>query len=215
MRSPSSSLGETASLFGLDRAAGRLIPSYLEKRDYARAFGVIGLALATVSSIGAALVALVLLACGEIQNTVINDHRAVTLLVLILALAPIQDLEDLAAVYSASWRAPRTIFFRAYRLEPSLALGSCALADPDAQQRILLAVGYFVAGAIGLTISTRPASVSRSAMRYRALDFSSATPYPVCVCVRAAEGLRMGAVPTPCGAGLSDSLVPSSERTGV
>lgn len=146
-------LVETASLFGLDRAVGRLIPIYLEKRDYARVFGVLVLAVATVSSIGAALVALVLLAQGEIQNTVVNDHRTVTVLVLIIALAPIQALEDLARGLFSVLARPRTIFFRAYVLESAFRLAVVLLLILTHSSVYFLAVGYVVAGAIGLTIS--------------------------------------------------------------
>jgi O-antigen/teichoic acid export membrane protein len=142
-------LGETVALFGLDRAVGRLIPIYLEKRDYARAFGVIGLAVATVSSIGAVLVALVLLA----QNTVVNDHRAVILLMLIIPLAPIQALDDLARGLFSVLARPRTIFFRAYVLEPALRLVVVLLLILTHSSVYFLAVGYVVAGAIGLMIS--------------------------------------------------------------
>jgi O-antigen/teichoic acid export membrane protein len=147
-------LGETAALFGLDRAVGRLIPIHLEKRDYARAFGVIAISVATVSSIGAAFVALVLLARGEIESSVVNDHRTVTLLVLIIALAPIQALEDLIRGLFSVLARPRTLFFRAYVLEPALRLAVVLLMILTHSDVYFLAVGYVLAGAIGLVIST-------------------------------------------------------------
>ena len=130
-------LGETIVLFGLDHAVSRLMPISLEKRDYATAFGVLVVSVVAVLSLGALLTVAVVFSRGAFEGSVIGDHRAVTLLALMIVLAPIQALEDLfVGIFSVLGR-PRTIFVRTYVIAPALRLGGGRGPDRDAQQRLL------------------------------------------------------------------------------
>jgi O-antigen/teichoic acid export membrane protein len=147
-------LGETVSLFGLDRAIGRLIPIHLEKREYRTAFGVLVLALGIVITVGCGLIALISFARGSLDHLLVSDQRAVTLLVLMIALAPIQALEDLLQGLFGVLARPRTIFVRAYVLEPAFRF-TVALALILTHSNVyFLALGYVLAGVVGLAIST-------------------------------------------------------------
>jgi O-antigen/teichoic acid export membrane protein len=146
-------LGETIALFGLDRAIGRLIPIYLERRAYETAFGVLVLALAVVVTIGSGLVALIALGQGALHHLLPGDHRAVTLIVLMIALAPIQALEDLLQGVFGVLARPRTIFFRAYVLEPAFRITLALVLILTHSGIYFLAVGYVLAGVVGLAIS--------------------------------------------------------------
>jgi O-antigen/teichoic acid export membrane protein len=146
-------LCETVSLFGLDRAIGRLIPISLERREYEAAFGVFVLAVGVVVTIGAGLIVLIVLTQGSLGHLLVSDPRAVTLLVLMIALAPIQALEDLLRGLFSVLARPRTIFFRAYVLEPALRMAVALFLIASHSGIYVLALGYVLAGAIGLAIS--------------------------------------------------------------
>jgi O-antigen/teichoic acid export membrane protein len=105
-------VGETIALFGLDRAVSRLVPISLEKRDYATACGVLVLSILTVVSLGVLLIVAVILARGVIERSLIPDHRAVTLLALMIVLSPIQALDDLLVSMFSVLARPRAIFVR-------------------------------------------------------------------------------------------------------
>jgi O-antigen/teichoic acid export membrane protein len=147
-------LGETIALFGLDRAIGRLIPISLERREYETAFGVLVLAVGAVVAIGAGLIALIVLTQGSLDHLLVNDPRAVTLLVLMIALAPIQALEDLLRGLFSVLARPRTIFVRAYVLEPAFRMTVALVVIVSHSGIYVLALGYVLAGAVGLVIST-------------------------------------------------------------
>jgi O-antigen/teichoic acid export membrane protein len=147
-------LGETIALFGLDRAVGRLIPIHLERREYGTAFGVLVLALGVVVTIGGVLIALIALGQGLVDHLLPGDHRAATLLVLMIALAPIQALEDLVQGVFGVLARPRTIFFRAYVLEPAFRLTIALVLIVTHSGIYFLALGYVLAGAVGVAIST-------------------------------------------------------------
>jgi O-antigen/teichoic acid export membrane protein len=147
-------LGETIALFGLDRAIGRLIPIYLERREYDAAFGVLVLALGIVTTIGIGLIALTALGQGSLDHLLPGDHRAATLLVLMIALAPIQALEDILIGVFGVLARPRTIFFRAYVLEPAFRITVVLVLVATHSGIYFLALGYVLAGVVGLAIST-------------------------------------------------------------
>jgi O-antigen/teichoic acid export membrane protein len=146
-------LAETIALFGLDRAVARLMPIYLEKRDYRTAFGVLALSIVAVLGIGAALVALILLSSGTVTRSLISDHRAVQLLIILIALAPIQALEDLLVGTFGVLAKPRVMFVRTYVLAPSFRLAVGILLIITQSSVYFLAVGYVVSAGAGLVIS--------------------------------------------------------------
>jgi O-antigen/teichoic acid export membrane protein len=146
-------LGETILLFGLDRAISRSMPIRLQKHDYPTAFGVLLLSFGTVFTLGVAVTALVVLTQGTIASSLVSDHRAVTLLAVMIALSPLQALDDLLrGVFSVMGR-PRAIFFRAYVVEPGLRLAVVLILILTDAGVYFLAIGYVAAQAAGLLIS--------------------------------------------------------------
>jgi O-antigen/teichoic acid export membrane protein len=147
-------LAETVSLFGLDRAVGRLIPIHLERREYESVFGVLLIAVGIVAAIGAGLIALIVLSQSSLDHFLISDHRAIALLAVMIALAPVQALEDLLRGLFSVLARPKTIFFRAYILEPAFRIVVVVLLIVTHSGLTFLALGYVFAGVIGLAIST-------------------------------------------------------------
>jgi O-antigen/teichoic acid export membrane protein len=146
-------VGETVVLFGLDRAVARLMPIAIEEGEYGKAFGVLLLSVSTVLSLGVVLVVLVLVAAAIDPTMLTGDAHALALLVLLIAFAPIQALEDLLVGMFGVLARPRTIFVRTYVVAPALRLAVGVLLVALGEDARFLAVGYVLAAAVGLLIS--------------------------------------------------------------
>jgi O-antigen/teichoic acid export membrane protein len=144
--------GQTIVTFGLDRAVTRFVPMYDERHDYARVFGALFLVGTTVIGLGLAFIALVYGLQGLIGQTLIHDQTALSLLLILVVLTPVQALDDLLTGLFAVLAAPRAIFFRKYLLTPSFRLVVViALILGDAGV-FFLSGGYVVAAAVGVAI---------------------------------------------------------------
>jgi O-antigen/teichoic acid export membrane protein len=146
------SLGETAVTMGLDRAITRFIPIYDERREYGKLLGALALVLGTILGLGLVTVLLVIGLQGVIAGRLIEDRQAVTLLVILIALAPIQALDSLALSMFAVFARPAAIFVRRYVLAPGLRLVVVLLLIFRNSDVTFLATGYVAAGAAGLVI---------------------------------------------------------------
>lgn len=145
-------LGEMIVMFGLDRGVGRFLAIYDEEGDQARLFGTLAMALGTILSLGLALILLVVGFREVIGGLIIDDPVALSLLVILILLSPIQALDQLFGSVLAVFASARSIFFRKYVLAPLLRLtvvGLLALGDRNVE---FLAVGYVVAGALGVAV---------------------------------------------------------------
>jgi O-antigen/teichoic acid export membrane protein len=142
-------LGEAVVTLGLDRADTRFISIYDERRDYARFFGTIVMELITVACLGAALVLLVHGLQGWLAGTLISSQKAISLLLILIALSPLQALDRLLMSLFAVLSNPRAIFFRTYVLAPGLRLAVVLLLIASHSPVWFLAAGYVVTGAAG------------------------------------------------------------------
>jgi uncharacterized protein YjbI with pentapeptide repeats/O-antigen/teichoic acid export membrane protein len=146
------SLGETFITLGLDRAVTRFIPIYQEKKEYNKLFGTLALVLGTILSLGLALILLVIGLRGAITGTLIDDREAVALLAILIALSPVQALDNVINGLFAVFSSPKAIFFRKYVLAPALRLTVVVLLIAAKADVKFLAVGYLMAGALGVGI---------------------------------------------------------------
>lgn len=144
--------GEMLVTLGLDQALTRFISIYDERRDYARLFGTLALALGTILSLGLALVVLVIGLQGSLVGQVVDDSQAIALLVILIVLSPIQALDDVIMGLFAVFAAPRSIFVRKYLLEPGLKLVVVGLLVLSRSDVTFLALGYVAAGAAGVLL---------------------------------------------------------------
>src|SRR5215213_8836450 len=83
------SSGASVVLVGLDKAVPRFIPIYQERGEPGKVVGVVVLAAASILGFGAALVALVFGLRGVLAGGVVSDPRALSLLLVLIALAPL------------------------------------------------------------------------------------------------------------------------------
>ncbi|MEX1171241.1 MAG: oligosaccharide flippase family protein [Chloroflexota bacterium] len=145
-------LGETIVTFGLDRGVGRFLAVYDEKGDYGRLLGTLLMVAGTILSLGLALILLVIGLQGAIGGTIIDDPLAVSLLVILIVLAPIQALDTMLGSVLAVFASARAIFLRKYILGPGLRLAVVALLVLGGLGVEFLAAGYVATGAIGVAL---------------------------------------------------------------
>lgn len=145
-------LGETIVTFGLDRAVTRFVPIYHEREDYPRMFGTILMVLGTILSLGMILVVGVVALQGPIAGSLISDRRAVELLAILVALSPLQALDNTLNSLFAVFSKPSAIFFRKYVLGPGLKILIVTLLILGDSGVIFLAWGYLGAAFLGVSI---------------------------------------------------------------
>ncbi len=136
---------------GLDRASARFLSKYDEEDDHGRLFGLILLEGLVLVGVGTCAVV-----GGFLLRSSITDLApsplAVDLLLILLALAPIQALDaivvDMFAVFSRPW----TVFLRRYLLQPLARLLVVVLMIVSDGGAVFLAVGFVVVGAVTLVL---------------------------------------------------------------
>jgi O-antigen/teichoic acid export membrane protein len=146
------SVGASIATFGLDRSITRFVPIYDERGDYGKLFGTVVMAVGTVVSIGLVSVALVFGLQGVLAGSLISDERAISVLLVLIVLSPIQALDGLLMGMFAVFSKPRAIFFRKYVLAPALRLIIVLLLVLGNQGVIFLAAGYVASGALGVAL---------------------------------------------------------------
>lgn len=139
-------LSQTFITFGLDRAITRFIPIYEERGDYGRLFGTLLMVGGTLACLGLGVVVLVIGLQGWLAGTIIDEPEAITLIVILIALAPIQALDELLTGLFAVIADARAIFLRRNVIGPLLRLTVVLLLVLTEQSVEFLAIGYVVSG---------------------------------------------------------------------
>lgn len=145
-------LGETVATFGLDRAVTRFLPIYHERSEYGKLFGTLFLVLSTIVSFGLAMILVFYGLQDFIGQNFINDQQALSLLLILIFLAPVQALDTILNGLFAVFSRPRAIFFRKYVLGPILKLSVVLLLIAGGSGVRFLAGGYLAAGLIAVVI---------------------------------------------------------------
>jgi O-antigen/teichoic acid export membrane protein len=145
-------MSAVVSLFGLDKAVSRYVAIYHEQQDYPRMFGTILLTLFSILGIGALVIGGVLIFQDLIQVLLKTDDLSVSLLLILIATAPIQALESYFQDMLAVFASARTIFFRRYLLGPALKLLAVLVVVLLKGDVFLLAAGYLAGSVLGLGI---------------------------------------------------------------
>jgi len=143
-------MGSTVVLLGLHKAIPRFVPIYRERGEFRKMFGAVALAGMTVVGLGASLVLLVLGMQGALLGTAVGDPLSLALLLVLIALTPIDALEYLLEGLLATFVGARAVFFRRHVLGPGLRLGAVLLVVGTAGDVFLLAWAYVGGGAIGI-----------------------------------------------------------------
>jgi O-antigen/teichoic acid export membrane protein len=145
-------LGATIVTFGLDRAITRFIPIYEERGDYGRLFGTLAMVSGTFVTLGLGVVLVVFGLQDWLAGTVIEEPQAITLIVIMIVLAPVSALDDLLIGMFAVFGNARAIFFRRHVLGPILRLTIVALLVMTEQGVEFLAGGYVFSGFLILSL---------------------------------------------------------------
>ena len=145
-------LAETIVTMGLDRAVTRFIPIYEERQDYARLFGTFFMVVGVILSLTLALFLIVFGLNATLGPVLVSDPLALSLMLILIFLGPIQALDNIFEGVLAVFSRPRAIFFRRYVVAPGmkvLVVTALILSQSDVH---FLAVGYLVAGLLGVLI---------------------------------------------------------------
>jgi O-antigen/teichoic acid export membrane protein len=145
-------IGEAVARFGMRRGAARYMPLYEEAGDLPRVAGTFALAVGTVLAVGLAVVLIVAGFRGAIAGSFADDSTAVTVLVLLALMAPIEALSSVLDGMFAVFGRPGAVVARRFVLTPLFRLTVVALLIAQDQDVVFLAVGYVATGLLGLTL---------------------------------------------------------------
>ena len=145
-------LAEAVCTFGLDRAVTRFVPIYHEQKQYAQMFGTIVMVFGTILSLGLVMALLLYALQGWIADGLVNDHTALSLLLLLIFLAPVRAIDNFLLGMFAVFSNPKAIFFRKSILAPTLKLGVVLLLILGQYGLFFLAGGILFSSLLGVTI---------------------------------------------------------------
>ncbi len=174
-------LGQTLATFGLDRAITRFVPIYHEREEYNKMFGTMLMVIGTVVSLGILIVLMAYSFQGSISQWLLSEQESnkqlvLSLLLVLIGMAPMEALDDLIEGLTAIFASPRSIFFRKYILAPGLKLTVVLLLLASGSDVFFLAGGYLFASALGVTIYiTVLVRVLRQQNFFQYFDFKSLT----------------------------------------
>ena len=143
---------QTVLPLGLDRADTRFLALYDHRHDHGRLLGVIALEAATVLSLGGLAIGCAWAFEGPLQGSVAPAGTAFSVLLVMLALAPIQALDVLVVNVFAVFASPWMVFFRRYVLEPGLRLLVVVALVVWDGGLVFLTVGYVGAALVGVAL---------------------------------------------------------------
>lgn len=135
---------------GLHRAVSRFLPVYEEEGDSSRVLGTIALTLATTLAGGCAAILLIVGLRGSLAGQLGSDPTAPLALAVLSLLAPLQGFDRIFLQLFSVFGRPRAIFVRRFVLGPTLRLAAVFVLTLREGGPVSLAVGYVVAGVIGL-----------------------------------------------------------------
>jgi O-antigen/teichoic acid export membrane protein len=136
---------------GADRTDTRFLAQYEHQRDHARLLGVIVFEAATVLVLGTAAFAALWVFRTPLQGSA-GVSAGTGVFLALMALAPIQALDDMVVNVFAAFASPWSVFFRRYVLEPGLKLVVAVALVVAGGGVAFLAVGFLVAGVVGVSL---------------------------------------------------------------
>jgi O-antigen/teichoic acid export membrane protein len=147
-------LGETVSTLGLDRAVTRFLPIYEERGEYGKMLGTVVLVVTSIVTLGLAMIVVGFGVRAVFGAGALGGSQAFSLLVILVALAPIRSLDNVMMGMFAVFAKPTAIFFRKYLLEPGIEILIVVLLVTRNSPVSFLAKGYVVGAIIGLAVYT-------------------------------------------------------------
>jgi O-antigen/teichoic acid export membrane protein len=145
------SFAATVALVGMDKTISRFVPMYEEQGDQRRLAGAIVVAFGVVAGISAAMLLVLIGLRSSISDEVVESELARELLLILFLLAPLRAFDSLMTSTFAIFGSARSIVIRRNVVAPGLQLLVVVVVLATAQSPHVLAAGYVLAGAIGLT----------------------------------------------------------------
>lgn len=137
---------------GMGRAVSRFVPIYHEDHDWDRLLGTIVMVPATIISLGLAIGLALHGLQGFVGASLVSDELAVSLLLIMIFLAPVRALDEMMIGLFASFASPKAIFVRKYVLAPVLRLIVVLVLVVAKRDVFFLAGGYLASGVIGVVV---------------------------------------------------------------
>lgn len=138
---------------GLAKGVNRYAPIYQERRQFDAMAGTVVLALGAVLGVGIAL-ALVVAGIVRLAGTsLIEDPLALSLVLIMIGLAPLRALDEISVKLFAIFASPRALFLRRHVLGPGLKLAAVLALIAWGGDAVFLAVAYVVTGMLGTGLS--------------------------------------------------------------
>ena len=145
-----SSLAATVGLLGLDKTISRFVPIYEQTGDQRRLAGSLVVAVSTVAFLGVAMLLAMIGLSTTLGAELVENELARRLLLILFLLAPISALDSLMLSCFAIFGSARSIALRRHIVGPLLQLGAVTLVLVAGQPPEALAIGYVVAGVLGV-----------------------------------------------------------------
>jgi O-antigen/teichoic acid export membrane protein len=145
-------VGAILCQLGLNKGISRLLPILQERRDHPGTLGAVLLAIAAILGTGSILVGLTFAGRGLLIRHVAGDPLSVNVLLVLIALCPLQALDDLFQGILAVFASSRAIFFRRHVLGPLLRLLAVLVVLFLDGGVYMLAAGYLIGGGMGTLI---------------------------------------------------------------
>src|SRR5688572_19537185 len=146
------SMGSSAILVALDKGVTRFLPIYHERGDYARTVGTVALAAAIVWGLGVSLILTVHSLRDVLRGTLVSDPQTLSLLMILVALAPVEAFDTLLMKVVTVSAGARAIFVRRFIVGPVLRLVAVLVVMLSGAGVHLLAYGYLLGGVIGVWV---------------------------------------------------------------
>lgn len=143
--------GASLVMLGLNRAVGRFTTIHHERGEYGPMFGTMALALGSVAGLGLVVVVTTLGLRGLLVEHV-HSELSVGLLMVLIAMVPLDALDALFETLMAVFAKVRAIFFRRYLLAPLLKLAAVLIVMVIEGSVYMLAAAYVVGGVIGIAL---------------------------------------------------------------
>jgi len=147
--------GQALVTFGLDRAITRFLPIYQERGEYGKLVGTGFLVVGTMLFISLLMILSLFGLQSFIGGTLLKDPRTVSLLMVLIFLAPLQAIDEVVIGLFAVFGSARNIFFRKHVIGPALKLSAVLLVFVFGGSLYTLAAGYLAASALGIAIYAR------------------------------------------------------------
>jgi O-antigen/teichoic acid export membrane protein len=145
-----SSLAATVGLLGLDKTISRFVPIYEQTGDQRRLAGSLVVAVSSVAFLGVAMIVAMIGLSTALGAELVENELARRLLLILFLLAPISALDSLLLACFAIFGSARSIALRRHVVGPLLQLGAVALVLLGGQPPEALAIGYVLAGGLGV-----------------------------------------------------------------